>query len=205
VRRALVLLVVLGGVASADKAKDGDKAKEKTKQIERDGFLLTVPDAWEPLPDVANDVANNLLGESMAVTGGAAAWGDKNDGIFVIAIWAESKEKTKVVRPELEAFHDSLRQSLEQSGGLTIDLWQLSETETRLSSRMAGGNAKLKLWGAATAGIQKKDGALRGWTVVCAGASSRAKKATARCKQVIDSFAVTIADADLKKLEKKGK
>jgi hypothetical protein len=196
---AALLAALLVASASAPPAS-AEETKKKTRTIEREHFKLEVPNGWTDLPDVANEASNSLLGASTDLTGGAIAYGDRSSGVMVLAFWVKTKDKVSGVRAAVEAYHDEMKLSLEE-GGTKVSRHETSETVTRLSSSFDAVDGEISLSGASVAAVGK-DGKLMAWTAQCMYAAPKAKST---CDQIIGAFQVTIADKDLKTLEKKKK
>lgn len=195
-RRALTLLAAVAAVAVAAVAWGAGGT-----QVEREGFRVVVPAGWNEMPDLANTIANGILGASTDIDGGAAAWGDASAGIFGSVLWVRAKKKVEVVRPELDAFHASLRASIEESG-VKVTKHEVSETATRMTSRLEAETDQVKLQAVSIAAVDKK-GILHGWSAQCVRSVRAPKKALPLCDALLGSFAVTVADGELKPLEKK--
>jgi hypothetical protein len=187
---------VLAVLASTTAAAAGTKARK----IERDQFVLEVPAGWTDLPDVANNAANAILGETADMTGGAIAYGDRQAGVLALVFWIKTKDKVPSVRPTLEAFHSEIKTSLE-SDGTRVTGWKTGETATRMTSSLEGTDGNVVMKGESVAAVTK-DGRLVGWTAQCIYATTVEKKAVPVCGQVLASFRVTVADVDLEPLEK---
>jgi hypothetical protein len=195
---AAALLVAFTTSASSPAA--AEEAGKKTRTIEREGFRLEVPTGWTDLPDVANEASNSLLGASTDLTGGAIAYGDRSAGVLVVVFWVKTKDKTSGVRAAVEAYHDEMKTSFEE-GGTKISRFELAETATRVTSAFDAADGEITMRGTSVAAVGR-DGKLVAWMAQCMYVAAKTK---ATCDQVVDGFRITVADKDLKPLEKKKK
>jgi hypothetical protein len=195
-KRALVAAAALL-VASPVAAEE---TKPKTRAVEREGFKLQVPDGWTALPDVANEASNSLLGATTDLTGGAVAYGDRSSGVMVLVFWVKTKDKVTGVRAPVEAYHDEMKLSLVE-GGTTVSRIETAETATRMTASFDAVDGEISLRSSSVAAVGK-DGKLVAWTAQCMYAAAKAKTT---CDKIIGDFQVTVADKDLKPLEKKKK
>ncbi len=177
-------------------------AEEKTRRIEKEGFRVDLPKAWGELPDVANNAANAILGVSTDYSGGALAAGDPSQGVMVVVFWIKSKDKMPAVRAALEDYQRGIKESLDEAG-TKLSKWEPSETATQLRVAAEGSDGDVTLRLASIAAVGK-DERLSGWTAQCIHGST-SKKGPAVCAEVLATFTITTADADLKPIEKKKK
>jgi hypothetical protein len=172
------------------------------KQIDEHDYKVKMPAEWKELPDLADQAKQSVLAATTDIDGGAIAYGDVSKGVFSLGIWVVSKKKVNAVRTELTAFHDGIKSSLAATGNLKISKYDLSETATRMQSRIEGANDQLAIIGVSV-GLIDKDGVLHGWSMQCMYVVAKAKDVAPLCEAMLATFGVTFNDANARPLEKK--
>jgi hypothetical protein len=203
-RLVAAALVVAGAVAVSALAVAAAPGSTRIVR-EKERLVVEFPAGWSEQPEVTKAVRSGMLGASAALVGDALAYGDLRAGVFGALMWLTVEQKVKGVRPELEAFAASMKSTLE-GAGMKVTRWQLRETSRQLWVDMTATQqtaaVSLELTGVAV-GVVDRDGILHGYALQCIRADLKAKQPQADCEAMLRSFALTWADKDLRKLEKK--
>ena len=168
--------------------------------VDRDGFRAVFPATWRALPEAAASL-KGALGDPRVLAGDAIAYGDTARGVVCGVLWVVASAEVATVRPELEAYHGSLRDTLAQQHQKVL-VWDVAETAVRMSSRFEAASETASLLGRAVAAVGR-DGRLRGWSVQCACTPSAGDKGRVLAQEVVAGFGVSVPDSDLRPLEKK--
>jgi hypothetical protein len=188
--------VAASGAGAATKAPAKAPAKATVrpaagmKVVDRDDWLLQVPETWTERPDVAEKSRSATAGDGSKFEATAAAWGDGDRVVpFVVLIRERAKDSDPTAGPRTADFHEQLKASL-QGGGWSVVDWKMAPATGRTSSRFELSNGALQSDGVAISTVDPA-GHLHGWTVVCASDPAGAADVAA-CARILDSFSATL-------------
>ena len=163
---------------------------------EGDGFRITLAPTWLPQPEIERQVTAGLPPD---VVGGALAFGDTSANAALQIMWVETKAPSpKPAREELEAFHETLKSYLENSGSKTT-AFKLSEKENRMTARHTfegSGDPRMTTLQVSSAGVTTA-GLTRSWSAQCVWSTPKGKQV---CETAMAQFKVTEPAASFQKL-----
>lgn len=174
----------------------------KPLKLDKEGFRITVPPAWQERPEVVEQVTAQL---PKNVTANAVAYGHFEQGTLMQVMWLQGHDEAKDIRAELEGFQDAMKSTVEASGGKT-KRFDVAEAENRLTAHFEFENATpdgtVSVAMIATAAIGAKDSRTRSWSAQCAWMTPEGK---ADCDKVLASFTVTVPAKQFKAIPPKAK